>query len=96
MLIQVQSLGRVSGATATGILRRNDEPGGIAEQEAAKLAYGAGSPYARVPEIATVLAVTPADFEAFHAKTVFGNNMIVGVEGDFDEEAMEAKLRASL
>lgn len=78
-----------------GILRRNDDPGGIAEQQASKLAYGAASPYARVPEIATVLAVTPADLEAFHAKTVFGNNMVIGVEGDFDAAAMEAKLRTA-
>ncbi len=78
-----------------GILRRNDEPGGIAEQEASKLGYGAASPYARVPEVVTVLGVSLADLEAFHAKTVFGNNMIVGVEGDFDAGAMEAKLRAA-
>ncbi len=81
--------------TIAGILRRNDDPGGIASHQAAKLVYGAASPYARIPEVATVLAVTTADFEAFHAKTVFGNNMIIGVSGDFDAAAMEAKLRAA-
>ncbi len=78
-----------------GILRRNDDPEGIAAHEAAKLVYGSGSPYARIPEIATILGITVSDFEAFHAKTVFGNNMIIGMFGDFDATAMEAKLRTA-
>ena len=41
-----------------GISRRNDEISDIARREAAKLAYGASNPYARVPEYATVGAVT--------------------------------------
>jgi len=83
-------------ATIAGILRRNEDPGSIAAREAAKLVYGSTSPYARTTEIANVLGITVADFEAFHAKTVFPNNMIIGVEGDFDSAAMEAKLRAAL
>src|SRR5213596_2583261 len=43
---------------STGIARRNDDPMGIARREAAKLAYGSSSPYARVAEYATVAAVT--------------------------------------
>ena len=42
----------------TGIARRNDDPWEIAAREARKLAYGADSPYARVPEHATVAAIT--------------------------------------
>ena len=78
---------------ATSIVRRNDDPGGIAAREAAKLVYGAKSPYGRVPEIATVMSVTTADLQQFHDRTVMPNNMIIGVEGDFDATAMEAKLR---
>ena len=79
-----------------GILRRNEDPEGIAAREAAKLVYGPASAYGRTTEIASVLGITVADFEAFHTKTVAPNNMIIGVEGDFDAAAMEAKLRAAI
>jgi zinc protease len=78
-----------------GILRENEDPGGIAAREAAKLVYGPASPYGRTATIANVMGISVADFEAFHAKTVMPNNMIIGVEGDFDATAMEAKLRAA-
>jgi zinc protease len=80
-------------AMATGISRRNDDPGGIAERESTKLVYGAESPYARQAEYATVDAVTVDDLKAWHDRSVVPNGMIVSVEGDFDSAAMEAKLR---
>ncbi len=80
---------------AAGIVRRNDDAGGIAAREAARLVYGTKSPYGRNVEIATMLSVTTADLEQFHARTVMPNNMIIGVIGDFDSAAMEAKLRAA-
>ena len=79
----------------TGIIRRNDDPEEIAEREAELLAYGKSSPYARVPEFATVHAVTLADLTAWHDRTVTPNNMILGVSGDFNTAEMEAKLRAA-
>jgi zinc protease len=78
-----------------GISRRNDEPGGIAHREAAKLAYGAENPYARIPEYATVAAVTRQDLLDWHAKYVHPNDIILGITGDFDPAAMEARLRAA-
>jgi zinc protease len=78
---------------ATSIVRRNDDAGGIAEREAAKLVYGPKNPYGRVPEIATVMAVTTADLQQFHDRTVMPNNMIIGVVGDFDPVVMETRLR---
>lgn len=78
-----------------GIVRRNDDASGIAEREAAKLVYGANSPYARQPEISTVMGVTVADLEQWHTKTIVANNMIIGVEGDFDPAVMEKALRAA-
>ncbi len=78
---------------ATGIVRRNDDEGEIAGREAAKLVYGANSPYTRQPELATVTNISLADLEAWHDRTLKGK-LIVGVEGDFDSAAMEAKLRA--
>jgi zinc protease len=84
------------GQLETGISRRNDDANGIAIREAIKLAYGPQNPYARQPEYATVDAVTLDDLKAWHDKTVVPNNIIVGVSGDFDGAAMEAKLRAAL
>jgi len=77
------------------ISRRNDEPGGIAAREAAKLAYGANSPLARVAEYATVAAVKRQDLVDLHHTYVHPNNIILGVVGDFDSAAMEARLRSA-
>src|SRR6266576_534451 len=49
-----------------GISRRNDDVGQIAARESTKLAYGAQNPYARVPEYATVAAVTQQDLINWH------------------------------
>ena len=77
----------------TAISRRNDDPMAIGSREAAKLGYGANSPYTRQPEYATVAAITREDMLALHRRYVHPNNMIVGVVGDFDPATMEAKLR---
>ncbi|MFZ1085004.1 MAG: pitrilysin family protein [Terracidiphilus sp.] len=79
---------------ATGIVRRNDDEGGIASREAAKLVYGANSPYTRQPELATIGAVTVDDLKAWHDRTI-GGKLIVSISGDFDPAAMEAKLRSA-
>src|SRR5579863_8639080 len=78
-----------------GISRRNDEISEIAHRESIKLAYGADNPYARVPEYATVDAVTRQDLIEWHGKYVHPNNIILGISGDFDSAAMEARLRAA-
>jgi zinc protease len=77
----------------TGISRRNDGLGQIAGREAAKIGYGAHSPYARVPEYSTVDSITRQDLLAWHAAHVQPNNIILSITGDFDSAAMEAKLR---
>lgn len=78
----------------TNILRRNDDASAIASREAIQIAYGQANPYGRIPEIATVSAVTLDDLKAWHQRTVVGANLIVGVIGDFKIPEMEAKLRA--
>jgi zinc protease len=75
------------------ISRRNDEVDEIVGRESAKLAYGAQSPYARVAEYKTVAAVTRQDLVDWHHSHVSPNNIILGIVGDFDCTAMEAKLR---
>jgi zinc protease len=77
---------------ATSIVRRNDNQDEIAGREANKLIYGADSPYARQPELATIGAVTVQDLEAWHERTM-GGRLIVSVHGDFESASMEAKLR---
>jgi zinc protease len=79
---------------ASSIVRRNDDEGAIAEREAAKLVYGPGSPYTRQPELATIGAVTVADLAAWHDRTIKGR-LIIGISGDFDPVAMEARVRAA-
>src|SRR5215469_3208159 len=87
-----QKLRLAQQQAATGIVRRNDEAGQIAGREAAKLVYGATSPYARQPELATIAKVTIADLQAWHDNSI-GGKLIVAISGDFDAAAMEAKLR---
>jgi zinc protease len=89
-----QKLELAQQQVATGIVRRNDDEGGIARRESAKLVYGANSPYTRQPELATIGAVTVDDLKAWHDRTI-GGKLIVSIHGDFDPAAMEAKLRAA-
>ncbi|HEY6250124.1 MAG TPA: pitrilysin family protein [Candidatus Angelobacter sp.] len=77
----------------TGIARRNDDLGQIAARESTKIGYGPQSPYARVPEYASIAAVTRQDLIGWHSKFVHPNQIILGIVGDFDSAAMESKLR---
>ncbi len=76
----------------TGISRRNDDVDGIVHRESRIIAYGKDNPYARVPEYATVAAVTRADLLNWHQQYVYPNNIIFGITGDFDPKAMQARL----
>ncbi len=77
------------------ISRRNDEIGAIAARESAKLAYGPNNPYAREPEYSTIAAISRQDLIDWHKIYVHPNHIILGISGDFDAAAMEAKLRAA-
>ena len=80
------------GVTA-GIARRNDDAASIAGREAAMVAYGKSSPYAREVQYSTIAQVQISDFADWHKRTVIPNGMIVAVSGDFDPATMEAALR---
>ena len=90
---QPQKLALAQQQAVAGIVRRNDSASAIAGREAARLVYGKTSPYARQPEVATVMGITLDDLKQWHAQTVVPNRMIIGVSGDFDGAAMEARLR---
>jgi zinc protease len=77
------------------ISRRNDEASSIARRESAKLAYGADNPYTREPEYSTIAAITRQDLLDWHKTYIQPNHIILGISGDFDSGAMEAKLRAA-
>jgi zinc protease len=77
------------------ISRRNDDSSDIAHRESVKLAYGADNPYARVAEYATVEAITRQDLLDWYGQYMHPNNIILGISGDFDSAAMEARLRAA-
>ncbi len=76
----------------SGISRRNDQQAGIANREFRKLIYGEDSPITRQIEYATLDAITRNDLVAFHKETFVGNNMTLGVIGDFDTKKMKKKL----
>jgi zinc protease len=77
----------------SGISRRNDESDDIAAMQQDILGYGKNSAYARVPEYATVAAVTREDLLNWHTQHTSPNNIILSVVGDFDSAQMEATLR---
>jgi zinc protease len=80
----------------TGISRRNDDVGQIAEREFTKLIYGAQSPYARQNEYATIDAISRDDMVAFYKSYFHPDNMWLAVWGDFNGKQMVRKIEAVL
>jgi len=73
----------------SGITRRNDETIPIGIREFQKLIYGNESVYARNTEIETVDNITREDLVDFHARSFVGENMMIGVIGDFNAEEIK-------
>ncbi len=78
--------------TKSSIARRNDNPQSIASREFQKLIYGEDTPYTTQTEYATLDAITREDLVDFHDQAFVGNNMMIGVIGDFDTSEMKRKL----
>ena len=76
----------------SNISRRNDEQQSIAIREFQKLLYGEDNPYTSQTEYATLDAITREDMLAIHEQAFVGNNMMIGVIGDFDTSDMKRKL----
>ncbi len=76
----------------SSISRRNDETMPIGIREFRKLIYGSDSPYARITEYETIDNITRDDLVEFHEKSFVGQNMMIGVIGDFTTEEMKQKL----
>ncbi len=75
------------------IARRNDSPNSIASREFNKLIYGNTSPYARTVEYATLGNIKREDLVSFYQKYFHPNNLILGIVGDFDTQAMRALIQ---
>ena len=80
----------------SSISRRNDESEDIASMQTDILGYGKHSAYARIPEYATVAAVSREDLLRWHKQHTSPSNIIFGVVGDFDSKEMEATLRKAI
>lgn len=79
----------------TNISRRNENPQAVAGREFSKLIYGEDTPYTYQTEYATIDAITREDMIEFHKQAFVGNNMMIGVIGDFDTSEMKKKLEAA-
>jgi predicted Zn-dependent peptidase len=76
-----------------GIRRQNDEPQAIAQRQFKRLVYGASSPWAQTPTLASVRSITRQDLIDFHRRYFHPNDTILAIAGDFKADDMLAKLR---
>jgi zinc protease len=79
----------------TSISRRNDDTFGVGIREFQKLIYGPESVYARNTEYATIDNITRDDIVELHEKSFVGQNMMIGLVGDFDTDEIKEKLTAA-
>ncbi len=77
----------------SAISRRNDEAMDICIRQFRKIIYGKDSPYARHTEYSTIDNVTRDDLVAFHDKYITPENVMLAVWGDFNRDAMLAKIK---
>lgn len=72
--------------------QRNDDAGPILNREWSALLYGPDHFEAREPTQASIDGITESDMRALAAEIFNPGNLIVGVTGDFDPDAMLARL----
>lgn len=80
--------------TASGIARRNDEAGGIANREFTNLVYGRDNPYGWQIEYEHLGRIEQQDLRAFYERYFFPENITLAVYGDFASDEMMAKLES--
>lgn len=76
----------------SSISRRNDDAQQIGFREFGKLIYGEDSPQARVAEHYTLDEIFRDDLVEFHQKAYTGENLMIGLVGDFDVEEIKPLL----
>ncbi len=87
-----QKLALAKNQKQGAIARRNDEPQNIASREFNKLIYGETSPYARTVEYATLDNISRQDLIDFYQQYFRPDNIILGIVGDFDTDAMAERI----
>lgn len=76
--------------------QRNDDAGSILGREWAALVYGRDHFKGRDITKASLDGLTEDDLRAFHARWLHPGNLVIGVSGDFDPDAMAEKLAKAL
>ncbi len=76
----------------SSISRSNDEQGSVASREFQRVIYGEDSRYARRIEYEHLENITREDMLDFHARSFVGENLAIGVVGDFEMEEMKSLL----
>jgi len=79
----------------SAISRRNDNAGPIASREFDKLIYGNNSKYSRFKEYETINSISREDIINFHDQNLTGQNMMIGVVGDFSTAEMKNHLKSA-
>lgn len=72
--------------------QRNDDAAEIEQRERRFLAYGDNHYFNRHSTQASLDAITRADLEGFHKRWFHPKNFVIAVNGDFDRDAMVARL----
>ena len=78
----------------SGISRRNDNAQQVGFREFGKLIYGEDSPQARTTELYTLDNITRDDLVEFHRNAYTGQNLMVGLVGDFNADEIKPVLEA--
>ena len=76
--------------------QRNDSPMSVARLQLARLMYGPDHYAGRAPTQASIEAITPEALTALHQQIFHPGNLIVSATGDFDIDAMTARLNDAL
>lgn len=74
------------------ISRRNDSQSQVANREFVQLIYGEESIFGRLVEYETLDNITRQDMEDLHQRSFTGENLMIGVVGDFDTGQMKRQL----
>lgn len=75
------------------IKRRNDDPNGVANRYFSNTLY-ADHPYGRITDWTTIKAITVADLKEYHKRFFVPNNILIGISGDFDSNALLNQIKS--
>jgi len=76
------------------VMRRNDNPQGIAYREFSRLVYGQNSPLSAMVELASIDAITKEDMVKYHKEFYNPTNAVLAIWGDFNKKEMKKNIKA--